>query len=192
MTLPLIFSSQNYFRWNYLDVFSSAVSLSIQIENSLKIGLRSKWCAAYYGLGESETNFGFRRSPPSVRSAMMATNRMVGTSTFTYIELGPPLIRKHESDWKKVQFVVSQMTRKVKGINSKSPPVLTSASAASGEEKKWRSVSENAVFVSPPWWSGFSTGEWKTLCQYLDPSSNLSESTNLSLNSALNVLVHLS
>ena len=40
MTLAAIFSSQNYFRWKYLDVISFAVSLSIyiwvRVENSLQ------------------------------------------------------------------------------------------------------------------------------------------------------------
>ena len=30
------------------------------------------------------TNSGFRRSPPSVRSATMATNKIVGTTTFQF------------------------------------------------------------------------------------------------------------
>ena len=34
------------------------------------------------GDGWCDTNSGLRRSPPSVRSATMATNKTVGTSTF--------------------------------------------------------------------------------------------------------------
>ena len=33
------------------------------------------------------TNSGFRRSPPSVRSATMATNKIVGTTTFQFIKM---------------------------------------------------------------------------------------------------------
>ena len=39
---------------------------------------------------DDETNSGLRRSPPSVRSATIATNRMVGTRTFRFIEFDSP------------------------------------------------------------------------------------------------------
>ena len=39
------------------------------------------------GFDKGDTNFGLSRSPPSVRSATMATNRIVGTSTFGFIEI---------------------------------------------------------------------------------------------------------
>ena len=43
---------------------------------------------------DDDSNFGLRRSPPSVRSATMATNRMVGTSTFGFIKIIPPKVQR--------------------------------------------------------------------------------------------------